>query len=214
MRAVLLALAIGGVLSAQPPMSPEAPLVTGVIVERDTAPTGGGFSIRVADGQVFRYAFDSKTYVEREDRLIDVPRLRAGDRVEVLSERLAELPLRYARTIHVVMEVAPAPRRAPPRRRFGSADHSADEDDPLFFRGDLALAGVIVRLDSSRLVLRTRDGECAVLLRQDTRYLENGAIVDAAALAPNMRVFIRAGRNIYDQVEGFQVVWGKILEPR
>jgi hypothetical protein len=29
-----------------------------------------------------------------------------------------------------------------------------------------------------------------------------------------MRVFVRAGKDIYEQVEAYQVIWGKILEPR
>jgi hypothetical protein len=44
--------------------------------------------------------------------------------------------------------------------------------------------------------------------------VDNGDTVEAADLRPNMRVFVRAGRNIYQQVEAYQVIWGKILEPR
>ena len=37
--------------------------------------------------------------------------------------------------------------------------------------------------------------------------------VEAAQLQPNMRVFVRAGRNLYEQVEAYQVIWGGILVP-
>ena len=39
-------------------------------------------------------------------------------------------------------------------------------------------------------------------------------LVDAATLKPNMRVFVRAGKDLYDQVEAYQVIWGTILDPR
>jgi hypothetical protein len=29
-----------------------------------------------------------------------------------------------------------------------------------------------------------------------------------------MRVFVRAGKNLYDEVEAYQVIWGAILNPR
>ena len=35
-----------------------------------------------------------------------------------------------------------------------------------------------------------------------------------ASLKPNMRVFVRAGKDLYDQVEAYQVIWGKILDPK
>jgi hypothetical protein len=37
--------------------------------------------------------------------------------------------------------------------------------------------------------------------------------VDAGVLAVNTRVFVRAGKTIYDEVEAFQVIWGDILKP-
>jgi len=64
-------------------------------------------------------------------------------------------------------------------------------------------------------VLHTREGgEQSLLLRKDTRYVENGEIVEAGNLKLNMRVFVRAGKDLYDQLEAYQVIWGSILEPR
>ena len=48
----------------------------------------------------------------------------------------------------------------------------------------------------------------------DTRYLEDGQVVDLAQLKPNMRVFVRAGKDLYNEVEAYQVIWGKILAPQ
>jgi hypothetical protein len=82
-------------------------------------------------------------------------------------------------------------------------------------RGTLTYAGVIARLGDGRMVLRTRGGgEAHILLRPDTRYLSGGAIVEHSALSLSTRVFVRAGRNLDDEIEAYQVVWGEILSPR
>jgi hypothetical protein len=80
---------------------------------------------------------------------------------------------------------------------------------------NLTFSGVIYRLTPERLVLHIRErADQTILLRQDTSFLENGGSVDAASLKPNMRVFVRAGKDIWDQVEAYQVVWGSILAPQ
>jgi hypothetical protein len=185
----------------------KAALLRGILVERGAQTDGGEFTVRTAGDQVIRYQFDAKTYVEREKRLIDVPRLRPGERVEVLSDSLSGSPLRYARTIHVIDPAAP-PRTATRSRSPVSAS------EPLFPRGDMTFSGVVSRLSDGRLVLRTRDaGEQIILLRQDTRFLADGEIVPAADLKTNMRVFVRAGKDLFGHVEAYQVIWGGILLP-
>src|ERR1035437_156585 len=103
MRAIGIMLLIpwvGGAQAGYPPGPPEnAALVRGVLLECD-ARTAGEFSIRADGNRVLRYQFDRKTYVEREERLIEAARLVAGEQVEVLSDAVAAYPLRYARTIH------------------------------------------------------------------------------------------------------------------
>ncbi len=186
-----------------------AALVRGVLLERDAQPASGEFSVRLPDNRVYRFQFDGKTYVEREEQLIDVPRLKPGEKVEVLSDALPDSVLRYARTIHVIYD--PPPPRPPTLGRLRPASRLADDRVPA---GTLTYAGVVARLSGERLVLHTRDGgEQALLLRKDTRYLLNGEIVDPATLQPNMRVFVRAGKDLWDQIEAYQVIWGKILEP-
>ena len=79
----------------------------------------------------------------------------------------------------------------------------------------LSYSGVVSRLASDHVVLHTREGgEQTILLRADTRYLDNGELVQGTELHPNMRVFVKAGRNLYNQVEAYQVIWGAILSPR
>ena len=92
-------------------------------------------------------------------------------------------------------------------------NHDAIDVPRLRLKGDLSFSGVIVKVDGSRLVLRTRTGdEQTIVLRQDTRDLDNGEIVAMASLKPTMRVFVRGSRNLYGDVEGYQVAWGNILE--
>ena len=84
---------------AQPPdVSKPAALVRGVLLERDLQTGAGQFSIRAADNLVLRYLFDRKTYVERENQMIDMLRLNPGEKLEVVSDAVAGQVLRYART--------------------------------------------------------------------------------------------------------------------
>lgn len=192
---------------AQTPPAP--PLVRGVLLERDTGTASGEFSVRAPDNQVYRYQFDRKTYVERDDQLIDVKRLEPGEKVEVVSDVVPGLVLRYARTIHVLPEPLPARVAAANRLR---ASRLSIGTTPT---GNLTFSGVVFRLTGERIVLHTRDGgEQSLQLRKDTRYVENGEIVEAGNLKLNMRVFVRAGKDLYDQLEAYQVIWGNILEPR
>lgn len=213
MRGIGMLLLIPWMAGAQdggPTVPPEnAPLVRGVLLECD-ARAAGEFSIRAADNRVLRYQFDRRTYVEREDRLIEAARLMTGEMVEVLSDTVAGFALRYARTIHVIQ---PAP---PPRpKTLGRLRAYDPKTEPAIRTGNITYAGVVFRLNSQRVVLHTREaGDLNILLRQDTRYLADGQLVDAGSLKPNMRVFVRAGKDLYDEVEAYQVIWGTILTPR
>ena len=189
---------------------PSAALIRGVLVERDAQATSGEFSVRAHGNQVFRYRFDPKTYVERDQRISEVARLVPGDKVEVVSDEGPGSTLRYARTVHVIE--TPPPPRPLSQGRVRAYRTPAERLAPI---STLSFAGVVSRLNSDRVVLHTRaGGDQTILLRQDTRYLANGEVVDFAALQPNMRVFVRAGKNLYDQVEAYQVIWGQILSPR
>ena len=213
-------LLVSALISAAQIPPQNAASLRGVLLERDAQTDGGEFSVRAAENQVVRYRFDAKTSVEREERPIDVPRLRPGDKVEVVSDPLSGSLLRYARTIHVI-DPAPPPRAATrPGARLDPALGSAitsglrPSPEPLFPRGDMTFAGVVSRLSDGRLVLRTRNaGEQTLLLRQDTRFVADGETVAAADLKTNMRVFVRAGEDVFGHVEAYQVVWGGILLP-
>jgi hypothetical protein len=196
-------------LAAQNP--PFSGIVRGVLIECDQTLPAGEFSVRAAGtNRVYHYTFDARTYVEREDRRISMAAVRKGDLVEIVSDREESAAVHYARTIHVI-EPRPAPR---PASRAGRSRPYQSPVDLLAPRGNLTYSGVIAKLAADHLVLHTRqEGEKKILLRLDTSYLESGALVEAADLKPNTRVFVRAGKSLDDQIEAYQVVWGDILEP-
>src|SRR3954470_12521975 len=106
MRALGFLLVFSWLGASQP--QPVSPILRGVLLECDSR-AAGELAVRAADNQVFRYSFDEKTYVEREERLIQAAMLKPGERVEVVSDRAPGLVLRYARTIHVIAAVTATP---------------------------------------------------------------------------------------------------------
>ena len=185
-----------------------AALVRGVVLECDTRPSGE-LSIRTADNEVLRYQFDAKTYAEREEHLIEAGRVKPGEQVEVVSDRMPGSLVRYARTIHVIQPTPPPRPLSQGRLRAYNP-----KQDPVR-TGNLTYSGVVYRLSDERVLIHTREaGDLAILLRKDTRYLQDGVVVEPADLKLNMRVFVRAGKDLYGEVEAYQVIWGTILTPR
>ena len=190
----------------------------GVLLECDTPAPSGEFSIRASgSNQVYRFAFDAKTYVERQDQRVSMAAIDKGDTIEVVSDRDESAAVHYARTVHVIEArvTPPAPVSAGRYRLHRKpVEPYQSPVEWMAPRGDLTFSGVIARLTSDRLVLHARlQGEQTILLRGDTRYLAGGELVDRADLRPNTRVFVRAGKNLQDQVEAYQIIWGEILEP-
>jgi hypothetical protein len=204
-RALALLLGLSWIALAQ--SLENAALVRGIVLECDARPTGE-LSIRTVENQVLRYRFDPKTYAERDKRMIEASRVAPGDRVEVVSDRLAGSMVRYARTIHVI-EPTPPPRPLT-QGRLRAYNPKLDT----VRTGNLTYSGVVYGLNATRVLIHTREaGDLAIQLRKDTRYLKDGVMVEAADLQPNMRVFVRAGKDLYDEVEAYQVIWGRILTP-
>lgn len=196
----------------QPPLTPsDSGFTRGVLLERDSEPAAGEFAVRLPDNEVLRYSYDAHTYVEQAEHNVDIPRLHPGEQVEVVSDSVDGSRLRYARTVHAVGATRTAARRRVPT--FVPLHHFSMEEERLIPKGDLTYAGVIGEIAGSRMVLHTRSaGDQTIVLRNDTRYLQNGEIVGAADLRPNLRVFVRAGRTWNGDVEGYQVIWGQILQ--
>jgi hypothetical protein len=112
----------------------------------------------------------------------------------------------YARTVRIV---------PPQSGRLASLRPYRSALDNVFPRGNLTFSGVVRRLNGQMLVLRTRtEPEQIILLRDDTRYLAGGLPSDFSQLAVNTRVFIRGGKNIENDLEAYQVIWGEIPGPK
>lgn len=204
----MLSLSPGGSLRAQQPAF--SGVIRGVLIACDDPAPAGEFCLR-ARNQVYRFSFDAKTYVEREEQRVAMSDLQKGDTIEVVADRDASVAVRYARTIHVI-EAPHRPRSAALPAR--SRSYRPNLMDFLAPRGNLTYAGVIARLTADSLVLHTRlEGDKTIVLRADTRFLESGTMVEAEDLKPNTRVFVRAGKNLDDQIEAYQVIWGEILQP-
>jgi hypothetical protein len=170
----------------------------------------GEVTFRNADDRVYQCTFDGKTYFERANERIAVSAMQKGDRLEVLADRKDGSGLCYARTIHVIdaQPVRPLPGMRP---RLRLTSNPTELFAP---RGDMTFAGVILRMNADALILRMRTNEHKTIhLRPDTRYLSEGQSLDRSNLEVNTMVFIRAGKNLDDEIEAYQVVWGKILEP-
>jgi Domain of unknown function (DUF5666) len=203
-----IVLLISAVAWAQVP-PPAAPLLRGAFLEGDARVEAGEFSVRGPGNEVVRYRFDAKTRVERGGLATSISLLSPGEQVEVESGPIPDSPLRYARSV-LAINALPVQRAAPhPRARpIGSPL------DPQFPRGELTFSGVVLFLADGRLILRTQNaGEQTILLRQDTRYLAGGDIVKGSDLKANMRVFVRAGKDLFGHTEAYQVMWGGFLQP-
>ena len=198
----------------------QEPITRGRLLDSDTGQTGE-LSIRSKTNRVYWFVYDSKTYVERENRLSSVPKLHKGDELEVVCDTGPDAALRYARTIHVLEDpIEKLQQRTQfSQGRYAMPRRTETRDDPLksdllFPLGTLTFSGLVSQLNEERLVLRTRSGgEKTIYLRPDTRYMKDGGLAAAAALHLNTRVYVRAGKNLEGEIEAFQVIWGDTLEP-
>lgn len=190
---VLLVTLAGAGLAANPP---------GVFRGRVLQIGDSSLQIRTLAGDSVHCRVDGRTYLEREGQRIFAGALRESDLVEIIAER--DEASCYARTV----------RMLPGMRSSGLPVRSYSSIEALFPRGNLTFAGVVRRVSPEVLVLRTReDTEKIVHLREDTRYMSGGLPSEFSSLAVNTRVFIRGGKNLEDQLEAFQIIWGEIPGP-
>jgi hypothetical protein len=190
--------------------TPPVGMVRGMLLEAELIGSGGSLAVRTPENRVYRFQFDGRTYFEREKRRVNAARLARGDALEIVSDRGEAPALRYARIVHV-LDDAPQVRFSPYLERLRQYRSATEHIMP---RGTLTYTGIVSRIDGGGLMLRTRSqGEKLILLRPDTRYLDGGSVVDFSALTLSTRVFVRAGKNLDDEIEAYQVVWGEILNP-
>lgn len=184
------------------------PLSSGVFVEWTGSDSGGSFSFRTAAQSTFECAFTGRTYFEKEHRRTRVSLIPAGEPVEVLSERLANPPSCRALIVRVGQQ-------AHPQGAGTFRKPWATPTEAFAPRGNMLLAGVVVRVDQPYIWLRTRDGKSHVIvIRPDTRISAEGTIVGRDAIPFNRPVFVRAGRSMDGDIEAYTMVWGDILLPK
>lgn len=201
-------LVAAGIVAAQ--QTPPVGIVRGTLIERDDAKSGE-LIVRLPDNHVYSFQFDERTYVEKEKRPVAVAALEPGDSVEIVADASASPQRRYARTVKVIERTPPAPPYRVRLRRAPEERYSMLDD--LFPRGNLTFAGIVASVGQDSFMLRTRNRTQKILLRSDTRYSRDGVRVEASGLAVNTRVFVRAGKTIYGELQAFQVIWGDILKP-
>ncbi len=194
MRGWLGLLLAAGIAAGQKPIA----VVRGTLVDGIQS-ASGEMAVRTDDNQVYWFRCDP----------LAGKGLRAGDRVEVETQPALRPGIRRG----AVRLVARARRfRAVPQVDPLEAGHSPMDD--LFPRGNLTFSGTVLDVSTQRLVLRTRtNGEASILLLPETRFIHDGIPVAGSGLAINAHVFVRGGKNLDDEIEAYQVMWGEILKP-
>lgn len=183
-------------------------LLKGDFLSWTGTPHSGQFLFQAAGNRIYSCSFDDKTYMEREGRRIDIA--QTGDRLEIVSDRRGDSIVCYARLVHV-LDPQSAYLAAGVRPR---AKASIRPIEPFGPRGNLTFSGLVMSVKSNVLTLKSRAGEYETIhLRPDTRYSTGGQTAEAANLRNNTLVFVRCGRNVEDEVEAYQVIWGEILRP-
>jgi len=184
-----------------------AGLLTGDFVSWTGTPRSGQFVFQSAGNRLYYCTYDAKTYIERESRLITIAGAEKGDRLEVVSDYKPNSAVCYARLVHIL----DLKRSYPVRPRPKASNRPVEPFGP---RGNMTLSGLVMDVKSNVLTLKSRTGQYeSIQLRSDTRYSTEGQTAEAGNLRVNTLVFVRCGRNLENQVEAYQVVWGKILRP-
>jgi hypothetical protein len=208
---LILAAAVAALLAQQ--SGTVQTTVRGKLLEWD-ASDAGQMLVRTAENRVYCIRFDAKTEVDSRGWHTRMASLHKGDMVEVVAVPGPTLRQSYARSVLLLASPAPAPQRRERARTEPAGRSIYDSLDDLFPRGNLTFSGTVVEVNSERVVLRTRERvTTSILLRPDTKYLEDGSPSSAGALRVNTRVFVRAGKNLDNEVEAYRVIWGRILQP-
>jgi hypothetical protein len=173
-------------------------------------PGSGEFVFQSTGNRIYSCTYDDKTYIERDKRYITIASAEKGDRMEIVSDNRRGSMVCYARLVHILdpqrAYIAPGVRPRPKA--------SNRPIEPFGPRGNMTLSGLVMGLGSNVLTLKSRSGEYQTIhLRADTRYSDGGQTAEAGNLRVNTLVFIRCSRNLENEVEAYQVVWGEILRP-
>ena len=162
----------------------------------------GDVRLRNREGVVSRCYYDAGTWLERQGERVGAGAFRVGDQVEIVADRKPGAPC-FARTL-----------RSGSTYPVWATTRTNRLIERWYPRGNITMAVVVLRWNPELLVVRTRTGEeRRVLLREDTRYTDSGIPATLAQMPVNTPLFIRAGRNINQDLEAFQIVWGRLTGP-
>ena len=203
---------VGAIIAASLLAEEQAPsgIVRGKLDSWVGTLAGGELRIVAGSGPILVCAYNDKTYIERERLRIAVSSLKPGSSLEMVTDRSAGRC--YARTVHVMVGVSTSDVPTPHRPRIRPVRPSWQSIVP---RGNLTFSGIVLRLNGESMLLRTRsEGRKSIVLRHDTGFVDRGRVVEAADLAVNTQVFVRAGRNFEGDLEAYLVAWGEILPAR
>ena len=162
------------------------------------------FLLKTITQKEFRCSYDHRTWFEQSRLRVPVKAFQPADLVEIVADRrLIDGTPCYVRTVRL----ADMSKKQSGRMRI---TYRAVTEN-IIPRGEYQWAGTVSELTADKMILRTRaDGYKTIVLRQDTRYLEDGVVSEWERLRPNTRVSIRAGRNFEGAVEVYQIIWGSV----
>jgi hypothetical protein len=193
---------LGAVAAAEP--RPPLGILRGDLLSWDGTWQNGILQLRLDSGIDYSCNFNSATFFERDRVRIGVGKLRPGDKLHVVSDRTSPSAKCFARMVKIVAE-----HDAP--FQWGAVRRATESFAP---RGSLVYSGVIVQPEEGAFVLRTRSGERhRIMLRADTRFVDNGVVTGPEILTMNRQVYVRAGFNSEEEMEAYQVMSGEILQP-
>lgn len=162
------------------------------------------FLLRTTAQKEFRCTYDHRTWFEQSRIRVPVKAFQPTDLVDVVADRrLVDGTPCYVRTVRL----ADLNKKDGGRLRITYRGVT----EMMYPRGEYQWAGMVSELTREKMVLRTRtEGYKTVVLRSDTRYLEDGVVSEWGRLRPNKQVSIRAGRNLEGAVEVYQIIWGMV----
>ncbi|MBM3724621.1 MAG: hypothetical protein FJW40_04235 [Acidobacteria bacterium] len=195
-------------------------IVHGVLVDADLRPPEqnskllGSMILRREDGGTFLCGFDGRTYFERERMRVQPAALKAGDRVEAVTERgIAPITVCYVRMLSITGAMQPKFEAYRSRTHMPRATESFAPRGTLTLAG--TLAGVVASTEDGSLLVRQRGGaRRTIRLRPDTRFLEGGTAGSLSRLSLDDRIFIRGSATYDGHIEAYEIVWGSIPGPR
>jgi hypothetical protein len=180
---------------------------TGILEGRLAGIVGGKLEVVLEGGDTLICSVDGRTYIDRERQRLYAKDLKAGDLLEMVTERQGIGATCFARMIHVVN----VEKRFGGRGKVGSVKRATESFAP---RGSLGVTGVVRDLQTGFLEIKTRqDGTMRFRLRSDTLFVRDGREVAAGEVDRTGPVFVRAGYDLNGELEVFQVSWGAIVQP-